>query len=102
MGVLRRNDRDEGSEIDNLMNEGSTPFDESSRLRDEEVRRSADKARVAEILSFYPNSPLEMDDRKIARVRKLLEQDGYPAPSVIDCISRLLARHWPTDPAAGF
>ena len=79
------------------MRQDNKPFDAGANSIEEEVRRGADRARVKEILNFLGSSPFDADAKKIARVRKLLEEDGYPAPSIIESIACHLAQHWPSD-----
>ena len=40
------------------------------------------------------NQPSQIDQEKVARARKLLQQDGYPSDQVIQAVARHLADQW--------
>ncbi|MBM3847625.1 MAG: hypothetical protein FJ405_15235 [Verrucomicrobia bacterium] len=47
------------------------------------------------ILEDLRTSARDIDADAVRRARKLLEQDGYPSPEVLEQIARALARGWP-------
>lgn len=43
-----------------------------------------------------PSGPKEgIDEAKVARAKRLLQQDGYPSEKVLRSVAQHLARNWP-------
>lgn len=47
------------------------------------------------LLEELKTSARDIDPDAVNRARKLLEEDGYPSPQVLERIARALARGWP-------
>jgi hypothetical protein len=77
----------------------STSRDPESGSNDKPSTPSSKEA-ASPFLSL-PQRREEIDEAKVARAKKLLEEEGYPSRKVLRSVAQHLARNWPVGESEG-